>query len=910
MKFAPGFNPFGFPSRNPFGGYGGMGQQFGGGIGPLAPLGKAISRQLNVKRQPEIQEFMGEVKDMANQRFEIDLGAVGRRPMFNQVRPAVIDLMEQQKLTLDTAQEPATSDEAQGYEKGGAAFPDLSGDGKITQKDILIGRGVIKKEYGGPIGMQMGGDPMMAANMPPPQAPPMPMPAPEQPPMPMQDQLDPNIVQSALAQAAGGIGDLDEAQNYEQVMNTMRGDQATVEERREELAGVVGPGDANQTPESVLTLVQPVMMLANVDQGIGQLAQQEMTQPMEGPMAGGIMSTVPEPPMMEAGGTAPVNFNKGGEVRPVQYFQNAGLVSGDVNPFANLSGRLGPLAQQAYEARRSLLGTPEDLEEQKRLTRAQMLFDLAQTGLAFAAPMEGERPGLSAAERLALAARTTQLPERIGQRAQSLLEKKQAQKQRDQAIQLAALTAAETKLEAQKGRESALEIEKLRQSKKKEATVKGIPLSIYNQLSKEQQSRVLLGDEIDIKGIPQSIFKTLTKEQQSRVLVGDEIDIKGIPQSIFKTLSKEQQNRVLVGEEIDIKGIPQSIFKTLTPDEQKRVMLPTGDKIKDIPRDIYEKLTEKEKEKVLDISSNVLDYSLSLDRMFSKFLTEEGENKGLDLANKYGLNQTKSEMNNVINFVIDNFTKDTISEIDGAVVPGGNLPEEWKDAVQRRVALAQNDDTITLPRAYLGLSTTGQAGSASLTPILDNAINQVKANSDIDDVTYDKLIKEIDTLKGVGTPAALGQLVNKTSELLSFMISKPFPNVAKAVNLLEGFNLNAELVIMSSVKGKTDQDMRKRIEARLPQPAQFFAGKEDALDKIKLTEAFFNQEINSLQELLRGPLKLTRKTELQADLVKFTAVRDGYTALRKSFERRFKQIEAGGRPDVDINEFINVNPER
>ena len=157
----------------------------------------------------------------------------------------------------------------------------------------------------------MGGDPMTA--------PPMPMAA-EQPPMPMEDQLDPNVVQSALAQAAGGIGDLDEAQNYEQVMNTMRGDQATVEERREELAGVVGPGDANQTPESVLTLVQPVMMLANVDQGIGQLAQQEMTQPMEGPMAGGIMSTVPEPPM-EAGGTAPVNFNKGGEVRPIQYFK-------------------------------------------------------------------------------------------------------------------------------------------------------------------------------------------------------------------------------------------------------------------------------------------------------------------------------------------------------------------------------------------------------------------------------------------------------------------------------------------------------------------------------------------------------------------------------------------------------------
>ena len=31
----------------------------------------------------------------------------------------------------------------QGYKDGGAAFPDLSGDGKVTQKDILIGRGVI-----------------------------------------------------------------------------------------------------------------------------------------------------------------------------------------------------------------------------------------------------------------------------------------------------------------------------------------------------------------------------------------------------------------------------------------------------------------------------------------------------------------------------------------------------------------------------------------------------------------------------------------------------------------------------------------------------------------------------------------------------------------------------------------------
>lgn len=35
------------------------------------------------------------------------------------------------------------------FKDGGEAFPDLSGDGEVTQKDILIGKGVIKKAKGG-----------------------------------------------------------------------------------------------------------------------------------------------------------------------------------------------------------------------------------------------------------------------------------------------------------------------------------------------------------------------------------------------------------------------------------------------------------------------------------------------------------------------------------------------------------------------------------------------------------------------------------------------------------------------------------------------------------------------------------------------------------------------------------------
>lgn len=35
------------------------------------------------------------------------------------------------------------------FKMGGGNFPDLSGDGKVTQKDILMGRGVVEKKYGG-----------------------------------------------------------------------------------------------------------------------------------------------------------------------------------------------------------------------------------------------------------------------------------------------------------------------------------------------------------------------------------------------------------------------------------------------------------------------------------------------------------------------------------------------------------------------------------------------------------------------------------------------------------------------------------------------------------------------------------------------------------------------------------------
>ena len=198
----------------------------------------------------------------------------------------------------------------------------------------------------------------------------------------MQQGIDPTILEGLLGNYASQMEDLDNAQDYETVMNGIRGDQIPVEGRYAELAEVVGQEDAQATPESVLTLLQPVMMMAAVDQGIGGLAQDEMSAPIEGAMAEGIMSTVN---MGAPEGPAPVNFSQGGAV---QYMAAGGppLPAPGV-AIPQIGGRQGDIFREQQSLYQSLLNPASeaaDLDEQTELTKAQMLFDIAQGALAFA----------------------------------------------------------------------------------------------------------------------------------------------------------------------------------------------------------------------------------------------------------------------------------------------------------------------------------------------------------------------------------------------------------------------------------------------------------------------------------------------------------------------------------------------
>ena len=536
------------------------------------------------------------------------------------------------------------------FAKGGQAVPnEYKGFSMLPEEVQMKMDPVAAKKYaeGGIAGM-----------MPPEMSAPPAMPA-APPPMEGGQAIDPQLLESALAAAEQEITNLDQAEDFETVMNTIRGDEATVEERYEELASVVGEEDARQTPESVLTLVQPAMVMGAVDQGIGGLAQQQMMEPVQGAMAQGIMSTVEPPqPTGGMGGPPPVNFKEGGLVRrgdnqPVLKFQNAGLVPylgprvgmtpADSQALrqqidvANLKSQLAaaqsaptvrPLKEIFDETRgtyASLLGGADkrakDLEEQRNLTKAQMLFDVANTALAFAAPMQGETPGMSAAERLAMAARTTQLPQTIGARAQAQKEAERAMDQEERALDLAALKSAEETRTAEaaarsKFRQKQMELDaktttlgpddilvnskgdtiaegagstvnvspnSIIMNKKtgkilgkgvNTQTINGIPIETFNKLDQKGKDLILFGNP-SVNGVPASIFTQLSSDDQKIILGTDAEAVKGIPRAIYNGLSEDDQRKVLLGAQSDermIKNIPESVFNKLPKVLQTQIL--------------------------------------------------------------------------------------------------------------------------------------------------------------------------------------------------------------------------------------------------------------------------------------------------------------------------------------------------
>ena len=261
---------------------------------------------------------------------------------------------------------------------------------------------------------------------------------------------------------------LEGAEDYQSLIDGIRGNQLPIDARYQELAGYVGEQDAMATPESVLALTQPTIMMTEegaMDSGIGELMQGIASDvPMQGPMDEGVGALM----AAGAGNTPPVNFRNGGPVEVRGYSNGAAVSSGggsrimaqaerDVSDYENYLA--GGFDQEARSAA---------LEEQREMSKAQMLFDIAGTALNFA----GQTQGNTIAERLANAASQTQLTDKIGTRSASILTAKQAQAAEERQLRMAARQASLSQAQADDTFRKNLELA----SAKKSATKDNQPL--------------------------------------------------------------------------------------------------------------------------------------------------------------------------------------------------------------------------------------------------------------------------------------------------------------------------------------------------------------------------------------------------------------------------------------------------
>jgi len=452
-----------------------------------------------------------------------------------------------------------------------------------------------------PLFRQMGGP---AQPMPQDMAPPPPQTmAPGPAPMPPGAELVQKTEQQAAMQgqqlgaeyAQNMIQGIDQAQSTEDLINAFRGNQMPLDARRDELAGYVGEGDAGQTPESVLAMVQPVIMMTEegaMNSGIGDLMQQltgdidmmtESGQPTDmGQGVGSLMMAgAPEAP-------APQNFRQGGAV--VQKFNKAGEVSA--------AEAFSTEAKNAYEGLAPLFSELINQQERDELDAEREAFDQTQFFLSAASGglelAKGDpKAGGSFASQLASAA----LPvakdmAAIGAQGQA---RKEARRKEDRALDVARLQAGISFTETERATRAAAEQKRLDRDADQARFLLGRDTKLYidpNDLNAQPQAVLDIPFRID-EAAEQGLvpYQPLSDREQRealarRLLTGGANskyatnDLEGVEiYELERFLTNEYQTKVTfdedTGDKINVSPtLPPEILKAIKVRRENKLSVP------------------------------------------------------------------------------------------------------------------------------------------------------------------------------------------------------------------------------------------------------------------------------------------------------------------------------------------------
>ena len=239
--------------------------------------------------------------------------------------------------------------------------------------------------------------------------------------------------------------------------------------------------------------------------------------------------------------------------------------------------------------------------------------------------------------------------------------------------------------------------------------------------------------------------------------------------------------------------------------------------------------------------------------------------------------------------------------VSGVTVPGITPPPEWQDALRARQEKAKNDPSITLPSTY---TIAGAEPKTQTKPTEQKTQARIFkpgytfVAEDLNETTFDDIITRLKGIKGAtGLTGAGAQAINTAFEFINFIADKPFPQIQKVIDLADSLNTVTTIVYMDSIKGKTSEELRKKIEGTLPNFGVIRKGPQGVYNKIEATIATLNNALVPLEVELQGPMSLTQKGALQGKIDRLKNVRDSYAVLGQKLQAEIGGGSLGGGQD-------------
>tara|TARA_R100001460_G_scaffold21141_1_gene43308 strand:- start:725 stop:3289 length:2565 start_codon:yes stop_codon:yes gene_type:complete len=791
-------------------------------------------------------------------------------------------------------------------------------------------------------------------------------------PMPqdmMQAQPDPQAMVQEAEMAGERVGEqiaaqtmtnIDSATDVKGAIDALRGNAAPLEERYQELAGFVGERDAMQTPESVLALTQPAIMMTEqgaMDSGIGELMQ---TVAGDSEMSGGMDQGVGALMMQGAGNTPPENFRQGGPVM-VRHFQDGTPPEGNraVPELPELID-FNPFMKRALAAREGILGTEE--ERAAQLARAQQsaksdaLFNLANFGLAFA----GETEGGTVAERLANAARKSGVVQGFQQAGKDVAAARSAQEQQDTSLRLSALESAERSAsDAEKFRNELFAMQ-YKDILEDANVLKANELAVANATTAFGREEALQKARLDAQAalnkannlLTQSEgelnrsqkLKLQTQAEQAQITLFNLQAMTNLENDLFKMGVKNVYDLDMMDAQTDQSkeiakykdGLEtaaredQQAFDAIQKQLDRMERFDLAELEKEVRLEIEnKKISESERRRQQDAAQNAInnafrnDEILQKDRQLNlteaKNLADKSYNakklaidaaaaklKQSEIKNKYQLGEYLNSTDDAGKLLVDKFINDEMSAeeanlFETRLLLYTNPSSEFNESTKTYgkvpgLRLSESFNNKLKKRPDLYSAVTGK-------PIqtLIRGDDELTRNILFDGLT------DAEIEKAFGSDSFLKNVVNVGVEALTLgKFGSVWPGVGEAKAAVANLNDAFEKFFMKAAEIRDSVFQGQKLEKLTPNPAAFWTGDDSAAKDARALAARLKQEEDRIFNELNNPnlfLDSSQITEKTGTIKKIQELRSGYLLLAQI--NALGRTQSGDDGDGDGDDYMS-----